>query len=617
MKSVLFGKQLVKLVRGWAYSATSDGGGRRDLRIDLLRGFAVFAMVADHIGGESSWLYAITGGDRFFVSAAEIFVVVSGLTMGMVYRGVLAREGIRGVLIKAVNRAYFLYVLTVCLTLATATLALAFQLPWASALSTQSAADFVWSVITLQRTYYLTDVLLLYTFLVFIAGPVLALMALGGTWPVVASSWCLWLVWQLHPEQAQLPWPIADNTAFPLAAWQIYFFTAVAIGFHRRSIVDRVAVLHPVLLPLASGFLAAGLFGLHQYVSHAPAAGAETEFTWWLAELFYKYDVRAGRIVAVLVFAIAGYSLLTQAWAPARRALSWFLLPLGQHALTAYALHLFLIPLATLAVQIVRPGGVMSATENTGIQLIGVLTIWFIVVMRPRMAARSQLVGLSTFRWSLGLLAVAASLGLAVGGAHMWAPARSGSDKTEDALLVNQLEQIPVAVGPHQGVASRVERSVFHSAALGREMPYTVYVPSGYDESTHNRYPTLYMLHGMGGHNTEWEGYGLLQSADSLIAAGEIDPIIIVLPQGDQSYWVDWADGGPAWGLYVARDLVDHVDLQFRTVADPTGRAVGGLSMGAHGALQLGLRYPRVFGIVGAHSPSLRSFDERLPYFGD
>jgi uncharacterized membrane protein len=49
----------------WRYE-----GDERDLRLDLLRGFAVIATVADHIGGAHSWLYAMTGGDRFFVSAA-------------------------------------------------------------------------------------------------------------------------------------------------------------------------------------------------------------------------------------------------------------------------------------------------------------------------------------------------------------------------------------------------------------------------------------------------------------------------------------------------------------------------------------------------------------------
>src|ERR687885_1902801 len=100
-------------LRVWSYAAASDAGSKRDLRLDLLRGFAVFAMVADHVGGDSSWLYAVTGGDRFFVSAAEVFVVLSGLTMGMVYTGVFARGGTRAVLAKAVRRAHLLYVLTV------------------------------------------------------------------------------------------------------------------------------------------------------------------------------------------------------------------------------------------------------------------------------------------------------------------------------------------------------------------------------------------------------------------------------------------------------------------------------------------------------------------------
>src|ERR1700716_3724342 len=57
----------------------------RDLRIDFLRGYLVFAMVVDHVRGPS-WLYAVTGGNRFFTSAAEGFIFISGLVAGMVYR---------------------------------------------------------------------------------------------------------------------------------------------------------------------------------------------------------------------------------------------------------------------------------------------------------------------------------------------------------------------------------------------------------------------------------------------------------------------------------------------------------------------------------------------------
>jgi enterochelin esterase-like enzyme len=161
---------------------------------------------------------------------------------------------------------------------------------------------------------------------------------------------------------------------------------------------------------------------------------------------------------------------------------------------------------------------------------------------------------------------------------------------------------------------SRIEDRSFYSPILARTMPYFVFVPPGYDTSK-MRYPVLYMLHGMGGSNTEWKGYNFLGTADEMIHDGLIPPMLIVLPQGDQSYWVDHP-GGPLWGQYTAGDVVQEIDKSWRTLADRDHRAIGGLSMGAHGALQLGMRYPDVFGAVGAHSPSLRDFDQTTDWLG-
>jgi len=58
--------------------------GKRDVRIDLLRGAAIVAMVVDHVGGRESWLYLLTGGNRFYVSAAEGFVFLAGLISGII-----------------------------------------------------------------------------------------------------------------------------------------------------------------------------------------------------------------------------------------------------------------------------------------------------------------------------------------------------------------------------------------------------------------------------------------------------------------------------------------------------------------------------------------------------
>lgn len=159
-----------------------------------------------------------------------------------------------------------------------------------------------------------------------------------------------------------------------------------------------------------------------------------------------------------------------------------------------------------------------------------------------------------------------------------------------------------------------VER-LMYSPVLGREMPYDVYLPPGYDQGS-TRYPVLYMLHGGGGHRDEWPGYGFLDVADEQFRSGALPPMIIVFPQGDTGYWADNADGGPRWGEYLWRDVVNHTDANYRTLATPQSRAVGGLSMGGYGALSNTFRHPEVFGTLGAHSASLPNDDGFRPVLG-
>ena len=163
---------------------------------------------------------------------------------------------------------------------------------------------------------------------------------------------------------------------------------------------------------------------------------------------------------------------------------------------------------------------------------------------------------------------------------------------------------------------SSIRTLTFESASLGRAMPYTVYLPPAYATSA-KRYPVLYMLHGMSGTNAEWQGYGIFDRADAMIRAGGLQPLIIVLPQGDTAYWVDHAvTDKQAWGRYMAHDVVSEIDARFRTIGDSAHRAIGGVSMGAHGAVQLAFNYPGTFSVVGAHSLVLRRYDTAPAYFG-
>jgi enterochelin esterase-like enzyme len=171
-------------------------------------------------------------------------------------------------------------------------------------------------------------------------------------------------------------------------------------------------------------------------------------------------------------------------------------------------------------------------------------------------------------------------------------------------------------VSPYVGATEGTFREQwFFSPALDLDMPYYVYLPPGYGSAS-RRYPVLYMLHGGSQDRDEWPAYGLIDSVDRLTVDREIRPMIVVVPQGDYSYWVNHINDGPRWGDYTAQDLVRHIDATFRTLPDGSHRAIGGLSMGGHGALQLAFNYPGVFGVVGAHGPALYPDDGSQPILG-
>lgn len=159
----------------------------------------------------------------------------------------------------------------------------------------------------------------------------------------------------------------------------------------------------------------------------------------------------------------------------------------------------------------------------------------------------------------------------------------------------------------------------FYSRLLGKEMSALVYLPPGYYESS-QRYPVLYMLSGFAGDYREWATYGLCDILDALIRSGAVQPMIVVMPEGERSWWFNHApvagsDGKP-YGDYVWQDVVGFADATFRTLPRRGSRAIGGLSAGGQSALMLALTQPETFSIVGAHSPSLRGADGSLPYFG-
>jgi enterochelin esterase-like enzyme len=142
----------------------------------------------------------------------------------------------------------------------------------------------------------------------------------------------------------------------------------------------------------------------------------------------------------------------------------------------------------------------------------------------------------------------------------------------------------------------------FHSQTLGRDWRYNAYLPDGYDHSD-LRYPVLFMLHGFSENENAWVTKGHInQAADHLIAAGEIPPIVIIMPGSGDNWYVDLKEKIETAFIY---DLVPEVAQTFRVIPERDGRCIGGDSMGGYGALRFILKYPEQFGAALLMSPAI------------
>lgn len=144
------------------------------------------------------------------------------------------------------------------------------------------------------------------------------------------------------------------------------------------------------------------------------------------------------------------------------------------------------------------------------------------------------------------------------------------------------------------------------SAALGSPELAQIYLPDG--EAPAGGWPVLYLLHGLDGTSSDWQTLGNIRSTlDHLIANRSIRPMLVVMPAGANSWYVDSADvKGPGnYASAIAHDLPNAIEAAFPVGEDRMHRAIAGLSMGGFGALRLGLAEPERYQAVGALSPAI------------
>jgi S-formylglutathione hydrolase FrmB len=148
--------------------------------------------------------------------------------------------------------------------------------------------------------------------------------------------------------------------------------------------------------------------------------------------------------------------------------------------------------------------------------------------------------------------------------------------------------------------ASAQARTVRHtSASLGSERIFSILLPTGYADSE-KRYPVVYLFHGGGQDHTAFMARRIFPPLAKMQEA------IFVMPAADRNYSGMSADAQARYNAYIASELVDYVDANYRTIASPRSRAIAGISMGGRIATMTALQHPQRFGIVGAFSAALR-----------
>jgi len=163
-----------------------------------------------------------------------------------------------------------------------------------------------------------------------------------------------------------------------------------------------------------------------------------------------------------------------------------------------------------------------------------------------------------------------------------------------------------------------------HRAFQSRYLPdarnLVVYLPPGYDENPDRRFPVLYMHDGQNlfdGNTSFLPGrtWQMREQADAAIAAGEVEPLVIVgiYNTGDRRIAEytpdrDWQLGGgeaASYGLLLTRELMPWIAARYRVRTEREATGLGGSSLGGLVTLYLALRHPHCFGRLAVLSPSV------------
>src|SRR5438094_6681517 len=158
----------------------------------------------------------------------------------------------------------------------------------------------------------------------------------------------------------------------------------------------------------------------------------------------------------------------------------------------------------------------------------------------------------------------------------------------------------PFATASGSVPSASVETIQFQSKLTNATLPYNVILPPDYRASSATRYPVLYLLHGFGGHYSDWV------TRTNVADYAAQYRMIVVMPEGNNGWYTDSVGvASDKYESYILKELIPDVQKRYRTIETRYGRAIAGLSMGGYGALKFGLKFPGTFNFAASISGAL------------
>jgi len=344
--------------RAWRYAIP----GKRDLRIDMLRGIALVMMVVAHT--EVLSLVNIFTWERFgLTTGAEGFVILSGFMLGMLNRQRLQKEvllTISWTLWRRAGKIYLVNLIIILLMLALTKQSFinTFEVThfvdrfsgtvWALFPTTPQIKETWFNIILyLQIGPHQTQILGLYICLLLASPLFLGLLQSGRVIWLLLVSLAGYVSYQLWPMRLT----VAEfEFAFPLLAWQLIFVCGMCCGWYKeeltslaRTPIGRIVIGVMIACALVMMFIAQN----HTNPFMPPALLMHVippaDFNWFYHHLAGKNALGPFRVLNDFCLILLVYLVLTFYWQPLERLFGWFLIPLGQHSLYTFILHVFIV----------------------------------------------------------------------------------------------------------------------------------------------------------------------------------------------------------------------------------------------------------------------------------